>query len=71
MHPQSFVKIQDGKFSSEVDEQQINNLNYVIDSVMSKNIHIVSFSKLLEKLQETQELSLVQQRKQLNEKNLI
>jgi peptidoglycan/xylan/chitin deacetylase (PgdA/CDA1 family) len=50
MHPQGFVKTEDGKFTSVLDEQQINNLKYIIDSILSKNIKIVSFSKLLEVL---------------------
>jgi peptidoglycan/xylan/chitin deacetylase (PgdA/CDA1 family)/glycosyltransferase involved in cell wall biosynthesis len=44
-----------------VDEQQIDNLKYVIDSILSKNIKIVSFSKLLEISLGKQELLLASQ----------
>jgi hypothetical protein len=46
MHPTSFLKMHNGKYTKTVDEKEINNLKALIDSIKSKNIHITSFSKL-------------------------
>jgi peptidoglycan/xylan/chitin deacetylase (PgdA/CDA1 family) len=46
MHPTSFLVMQNGKYTETVDQKEINNLKTLIESIKSKNIHIVSFSKL-------------------------
>ena len=46
MHPTSFLKMQNGKNTKTVDENEINHLKTLIESVKSKNIHITSFSNL-------------------------
>jgi peptidoglycan/xylan/chitin deacetylase (PgdA/CDA1 family) len=46
MHPTSFLIMQNGKYTKTVDQNEINNLKTLIDSIKSKNIHITSFSKL-------------------------
>jgi len=48
MHPTSFLVMQDGKYTNIVDENEINFLKALINSLESKNIHITSFSKLAE-----------------------
>jgi hypothetical protein len=48
IHPQDFVKVDEkGKFTNTIDESEFNDLLHLIDSVLSKNIHITSFSKLI------------------------
>jgi peptidoglycan/xylan/chitin deacetylase (PgdA/CDA1 family) len=46
MHPTSFLTMQNGKYTKTVDENEINFLRTLINSLESKNIHITSFSKL-------------------------
>ena len=46
MHPTSFLVVQDGKYTNIVDENEINFLKTLINSLESKNIHFTSFSKL-------------------------
>jgi len=46
MHPTSFLVVQDGKYTNKVDENEINFLKTLINSLESKNIHFTSFSKL-------------------------
>jgi peptidoglycan/xylan/chitin deacetylase (PgdA/CDA1 family) len=46
MHPTSFLVMQNGKYTKTVDEKEIDDLKTLIESIKSKNIHIVSFSKL-------------------------
>jgi peptidoglycan/xylan/chitin deacetylase (PgdA/CDA1 family) len=48
MHPTSFLTMQNGKYTKTVDENEINFLRTLINSLESKNIHITSFSKLAE-----------------------
>jgi len=46
-HPQDFVKIDGkGKFTNVLNESAIKDLARLVDSVLSKHIHIISFSKL-------------------------
>jgi peptidoglycan/xylan/chitin deacetylase (PgdA/CDA1 family) len=48
IHPQDFVKVDEkGKFTNTINESEFNDLLHLIDSVLSKNIHITSFSKLI------------------------
>ncbi len=46
MHPTSFLIMQNGKYTKTVDQNEINSLKALIESIKSKNIHIISFSKL-------------------------
>jgi peptidoglycan/xylan/chitin deacetylase (PgdA/CDA1 family) len=47
IHPQDFVKVdENGEYGNIVDESEIKDLSRLIDSILSKNIHITSFSKL-------------------------
>jgi len=47
IHPQDFLKIKDEKFVDILDLNQINDLALLINSILSRNISITSFSKLL------------------------
>ena len=48
IHPQDFVKVDGkGKFTNIINESDINDLLHLVDSLLSKNIHITSFSKLI------------------------
>ena len=46
LHPTSFLIMQNGKYTKTVDQNEINSLKTLIESIKSKNIHIISFSKL-------------------------
>ena len=48
IHPQDFVKVSNnGKFVNLVDINELKELSQLIDSILSKNIHITSFSKIV------------------------
>lgn len=48
IHPQDFVKVDGkGKFTNIADKSESNDLSFLVNSVLSRNIHIASFSKLL------------------------
>jgi peptidoglycan/xylan/chitin deacetylase (PgdA/CDA1 family) len=47
-HPQDFMKLdENGKFTNVVEEKEVQDLSRLIDSVLSKNISIASFSKIV------------------------
>jgi peptidoglycan/xylan/chitin deacetylase (PgdA/CDA1 family) len=46
MHPTSFLTMKNGKYTNIVDQNEINNVKTLINSVKSKNIHITSMSKI-------------------------
>ena len=52
LHPQDFAKSivavdKNGQYVNLVDLNEITNLSHLIDSIVSKNIHITSFSKIV------------------------
>jgi hypothetical protein len=52
IHPQDFAKSivavdKNGQYVNLVDLKEITNLSHLIDSILSKNIHITSFSKIV------------------------
>jgi peptidoglycan/xylan/chitin deacetylase (PgdA/CDA1 family) len=53
-HPQDFMKLdKKGKVTETLDENEIQDLSTLIDSIESKGIHITSFSKILENISKT------------------
>jgi peptidoglycan/xylan/chitin deacetylase (PgdA/CDA1 family) len=47
-HPQDFMKLdENGNFTNVVEEKEVQDLSRLIDSVLSKNISITSFSKIV------------------------
>ncbi len=53
-HPQDFMKLdKKGKVTETLDENEIQDLSTLIDSIESKGIHITSFSKILENIPKT------------------
>jgi 3D (Asp-Asp-Asp) domain-containing protein len=47
LHPQNFVVAdENGKFTNMIDENEIKDLSHLIDSILAKNIRIISFSKI-------------------------
>jgi peptidoglycan/xylan/chitin deacetylase (PgdA/CDA1 family) len=46
MHPTSFLTMKNGKYTNIVDQNEINNVKTLINSIKSKNIHITSMSKI-------------------------
>jgi peptidoglycan/xylan/chitin deacetylase (PgdA/CDA1 family) len=47
MHPQDFGIVVDGKPTKEVDQTQIDDLNYIIDAQIAKGRTITTFSKVV------------------------
>jgi hypothetical protein len=52
LHPQDFAKSmvavdKNGQYVNLVDLNEITDLSHLIDSILSKNIHISSFSKIV------------------------
>jgi hypothetical protein len=48
LHPMDFVKVDvKGQFTNVVDENEIKDLSHLVDYVLSKDMHITSFSKLI------------------------
>jgi peptidoglycan/xylan/chitin deacetylase (PgdA/CDA1 family) len=47
MHPQSFICFTHGEYKSCLDLQQINNLDILIDTIISKNIEVKTFSSAI------------------------
>jgi peptidoglycan/xylan/chitin deacetylase (PgdA/CDA1 family) len=47
IHPQDFLRIKDEKFVDMLDINQINDLALLINSILSRNINITSYSKIL------------------------
>jgi hypothetical protein len=49
LHPQDFMKVDEkGNISNVVDENEISDLSFLINYMLSKNISIVPFSKVLQ-----------------------
>lgn len=46
MHPTSFLTMKNGKYTTIVDQNEINNVKSLINSIKAKNIHITSMSKI-------------------------
>ena len=46
MHPTTFLTMKNGKYTTIVDQNEINNVKSLINSIKSKNIHITSMSKI-------------------------
>ncbi|MGI0027474.1 MAG: polysaccharide deacetylase family protein [Nitrosopumilaceae archaeon] len=47
LHPQNFAKMENGQFVDIIDENQINNLSSLIDSIRAKNIRITTFENIV------------------------
>ena len=52
LHPQDFAKSivtvdKNGEYVNLVDSNELTDLSHLIDSILSKNIHITSFSKIV------------------------
>jgi peptidoglycan/xylan/chitin deacetylase (PgdA/CDA1 family) len=48
LHPQNFMKLDaNGNLTNTIDENEIKDLSNLIDSILSRNIKIVSFSQLV------------------------
>lgn len=75
LHPQNFVKMENGLFVDIVDPIQMNNLSKLIDLILAKNIRITTFentitsSPLLDKVQPT--ISLVSERNNVLEQEKL
>jgi peptidoglycan/xylan/chitin deacetylase (PgdA/CDA1 family) len=48
MHPQSFMESINGVYNGDLDIQQLNNLEVLIDKLISKNIEINTFSGVIQ-----------------------
>ena len=46
IHPQDFVKIENGTFTETLDENETNDLSRLIDLILSNNIRLGSFSEV-------------------------
>ena len=46
LHPQNFVKTENGQFVDIIDSTQLNNLSNLIDSVLVKKIRITTFENI-------------------------
>jgi peptidoglycan/xylan/chitin deacetylase (PgdA/CDA1 family)/3D (Asp-Asp-Asp) domain-containing protein len=46
IHPQDFVKIENGTFTEALDENETNDLSRLIDLILSNNIRLGSFSEV-------------------------
>jgi peptidoglycan/xylan/chitin deacetylase (PgdA/CDA1 family) len=46
MHPTSFLTMKNGKYTNMVDQNEINNVKSLINTIKAKNIHITSMSKI-------------------------
>ena len=47
LHPQNFVKTQNGQLVDVIDNSQISNLSSLIDSILAKKIHITTFENIV------------------------
>jgi hypothetical protein len=47
LHPQDFLKIENGEFVDVLVADEISDLSLLLDSILSRNIDIVSFSKIV------------------------
>ena len=47
IHPQDFLNIENGKFVNVLVANEISDLSLLIDSILSRNMDIVSFSKIV------------------------
>jgi hypothetical protein len=47
IHPQDFLKIENGKFVDIPVSNEINDLSLLVNSILSRSIPIVSYSKLV------------------------
>jgi peptidoglycan/xylan/chitin deacetylase (PgdA/CDA1 family)/3D (Asp-Asp-Asp) domain-containing protein len=47
IHPQDFIKIVNGSFTNELDQNSINNLSHLINLMISNNIPLGSFSEII------------------------
>jgi len=50
MHPYEFIVIKNGKYTNEINWQQIMELELLIDSIRDNDLHIVTISKINDKL---------------------
>ena len=46
IHPQDFVRMENRTFVDKIDENEVKDLSDIVDSLISKNITISSFSKI-------------------------
>ena len=47
LHPQNFAKLENNQFVDTVDENEINDLSSLMDSIKSKNQHITTFANVV------------------------
>jgi predicted secreted protein with PEFG-CTERM motif len=47
LHPQNFVKTENGKFVDIIDDSQVSNLSTLIDSILIKKIRITTFENIV------------------------
>ena len=47
LHPQNFAKLENNEFVDIVDENEINDLSSLIDSIESKNLKITTFTNIV------------------------
>lgn len=47
LHPQNFAKMENNAFVDTVDENEINDLSSLMDSIKSKNQHITTFANVV------------------------
>ncbi len=46
LHPLSFMKLEHGKYTQSIDERQLHDLSLLLESLISKNIGITTFSEI-------------------------
>jgi peptidoglycan/xylan/chitin deacetylase (PgdA/CDA1 family) len=56
IHPQDFVKIENGTLTETLDENEINDLSRLIDLMLSNNIGLGSLSEVAEKIEVQDEM---------------
>ncbi|MBI3638923.1 MAG: polysaccharide deacetylase family protein [Thaumarchaeota archaeon] len=47
LHPQNFAKMENGIFVNVLDEKEMKDLSFLIDSIRSKNIQITTFTNVV------------------------
>ena len=47
LHPQNFVKMQNGQLVDIIDNSQVSNLSSLVDSILAKKIHITTFENIV------------------------
>ena len=47
LHPQNFVKTENGQLVDVIDSNQVSNLSNLIDSILAKNIRITTFENIV------------------------